>query len=51
MIWNVLVSVVDLIDAETEKEAIGTLRSKLSAAGFEPYEGDPGDAFLSEDQL
>jgi hypothetical protein len=39
MKYNVLSAVVDLIDADTEDEAVSLLDRKLRAAGFEPYEG------------
>lgn len=49
-VFNVLVPVVALVEADCEKHAIVAMKSKLRTAGFEPYEGDPGsDAFESED--
>jgi hypothetical protein len=47
--WNTLVPVVDLIPADSGEEAVTILRARLVAAGFEPYEGEPGNAFESED--
>lgn len=47
--WNVLIAVVDLIPAKTGQEAIATLHAQLTAAGFDVYEGQPADAFESED--
>lgn len=45
--FNVLVGVVELIDAESAEAAVAELRTRLSRAGFEPYE-ESGDAFESE---
>lgn len=50
--WNVLVAVVDLVEAPTAEAAIEQLRSSLKAHGFDPYEGNPvkvPDVFESED--
>lgn len=50
-VWNVRVAVVELIVAGTREDAVKALRSKVRAAGLDLYEGDPGDAFESEDQF
>lgn len=50
MKWNTAVTVVDIVEAETELGATGNLVARLQQAGFEIYEGNPPDAFLSEDQ-
>lgn len=44
--WNVLIGVVELIDAPSADEARARLRAALIAAGFHPY--DDGDAFESD---
>lgn len=49
-IWNTRVAVIELIVADNELDAIKALKSKVRAAGLEVYDGDPGDAFESEDQ-
>lgn len=38
--WNVRRSVVELIEADSAEEAELILTSRLSQAGFEPYEDD-----------
>lgn len=48
-VWNVRLSVVELINADTAEDAITALRSKVRAAGLDVYEVDAGDAFESED--
>lgn len=50
MIYNVLAGVVALIDAQDEDAAKDELRRRLQAAGFDVYEGQPLDAFASDDQ-
>lgn len=47
--WNVLVPVVEIIGAATGEQAISALRTRLQAAGFEPYDGGPASAFESEE--
>ena len=47
-IWNVRMSVVELVDAPTAERAIRKLQRRLDAAGFETYDGDEPDAFESE---
>lgn len=46
--WNVLLGVVGLIEGESREEAIRSFHQQLTAAGFDVYEGQPPDAFLSE---
>jgi hypothetical protein len=36
--WNVVVLVIDLIDADTGEEARAQLRDALLAAGFDTYD-------------
>ena len=57
MQYNVLAGVVELIEADSPEEAISTLNSRLTEAGFEPYpelrESFPENyqmAMLSENQ-
>lgn len=50
MIYNVLAGVVALIDADDESAAKGELGRRLRAAGFDVYDGQPLDAFESDDQ-
>jgi hypothetical protein len=38
MKWNVLATVVDVIEAETGDEAVGKLEGMLREKGFEVYE-------------
>lgn len=47
-VFNTLVPVVALVEAETDEAALRVLTSKLEAAGFEAYAGGPFDAFESE---
>jgi hypothetical protein len=48
-LWNVLVPVVALTEAESAEEAIRRLSSQLQGAGFDIYDGDPqANAFESE---
>lgn len=49
-LFNVKVSIVDLVEARTEADALKKLRARLRRAGFEEYEDDGADAFLSEEQ-
>lgn len=52
MKFNVMVRVVDVVEAVTAEAALSWLRTKLSTAGFTPYEPvspDPGDVFESDD--
>lgn len=46
--YNVLLPIVELIEAENATQAIQTLTARVKAAGFEIYEGGPIDAFESE---
>lgn len=46
-IYNVRQTVVALVEASTDAEAIVKLRESLTRRGFEPYETG-GDAFESE---
>lgn len=47
-LWNVRLSVVDLVRADSDVDAVADLTRRLRAAGFDVYEGDAGDAFESE---
>jgi len=47
--WNVKIPVVRLEHAESAEAAIAKLRRRLNAAGFDVYDGEPADAFESED--
>jgi len=47
-VYNVKVSVVALIAADSESAAIAVLLDRLRKAGFEPYDGDEPEAFESE---
>lgn len=47
-IYNVRVSVVELVEASTPEAALNAFVARLREAGFSSYEGDPGDAFESE---
>lgn len=49
-IYNVLVPVVALVEADSPDAAIDRLRSALSAHDFEPYDGEETDAFKAADQ-
>ena len=53
MIYNVRMSIVELVDAESPEMAIAMLRKRVELAGLEPYvDGDDvPDAFLSEDLM
>lgn len=46
-LYNTLVPVVAMIEAESPEQALATLRDRLSRAGFEPYD-EGNDAFESE---
>jgi len=46
-IFNTAVTVVELVEAETQSDAIFLLTRKLQASGFEAMENS-GDAFESE---
>lgn len=48
--WNVLVPVVELVQAKSAEEAIAALRQRLSSYGFEPYDGEGANAYESERQ-
>lgn len=49
-VYNVRISVVELVDANGPEEAIASLSSKLTRAGFETFTDtdDVPDAFESE---
>jgi hypothetical protein len=47
-LYNVRVSVVDLVWANSDTEAVKTLRARLDGRGFSPYEEDDYEAFVSE---
>lgn len=47
-LYNVRVSVVDLVWANDEAEATKVLRTRLDGRGFTPYEDDDYEAFISE---
>jgi hypothetical protein len=47
IIYNVSVSVVELVAADSEESAILALRKRLVEAGFTPI---GADAFISEEQ-
>lgn len=49
-LFNVLSSVVELIEAPTAEAAIADLNTRLRKAGFELYDGQPSNAFESEPQ-
>lgn len=50
--FNVLVAVVDLIDADSATDAINQLARRLTRAGYDTYDGDSAPvlphAFLSD---
>lgn len=50
MIFNVAAAVVDLIEAESEDEAVRIMVDRIHEAGLEVYDGEVSqvDAFLSE---
>lgn len=48
-LWNVLVPVVELVEANTRDTAIDELKARLRSYGFDPYEGEGTDAFRSEE--
>ena len=48
-LWNVLVPVVELVEAESPGEAVAELKARLLSYGFDPYEGEGTDAFRSGD--
>lgn len=47
--WNVALRVVDLVEADTDVQALGILRARLDTAGFDVLDGS-GNAFESEVQ-
>ena len=47
--YNVALVIVELVEADSEEEAIAKLRAKVREAGLNEYEGQPPDAFESED--
>ena len=49
-IYNVKVSIVELVDSDSRTGAIGDLVERLEEAGFTVYEFDEPDAFESETQ-
>lgn len=46
--YNVIATVVELVDAESPEAAKQELARRLRTSGFEVYEGAPADAFESE---
>lgn len=48
--WNVKVPVVALVKAGSAADAVRVLEALLRAGGFDPYEGEPGSAFESEEE-
>lgn len=48
-IYNVRQSVVELIEADSEEDALNRLAVALMSAGFECYDTDENNAFESED--
>jgi hypothetical protein len=40
-VYNTVVTVVDLITADSPEEAVRKLEGRLREAGFDPYEGMP----------
>jgi hypothetical protein len=49
-IYNVRMTIVELVEADSAPGAIAKLGRLVQAAGFEPYEDGEEDAFESEDQ-
>jgi hypothetical protein len=52
-VYNTVVTVVDLITADSPQEAITRLEDRLREAGFDPYTGmvyPYEQAFVSEEQ-
>ena len=51
-VYNVKVSVVELVTADSPEEAIRIFEDRLEASGYDVYESDfdPSTAFESEDQ-
>lgn len=50
-VWNTLVPVVELVMADNAEEAVTKLRQRLTAAGFDPYDGEGSSAFESEEEI
>jgi spore coat polysaccharide biosynthesis protein SpsF (cytidylyltransferase family) len=48
--FNVLISVVDIVPASTQNEAVEILSRRLREAGFDVYEGSEVSVLLSEEE-
>ena len=49
-IYNVKISIVELVDADSPAKAMDKLRTRVHQAGLETCDEDLRDIFVSEDQ-